>query len=238
MKYIRPYLIGTLTAALLIIFCACGSHTASMPAVSPAAPYTSTVSTPEPNPSPAVDLLILVNYRTPIAEDYTVELTKLDNGQSVATICYDALAEMLCDCSAAGYHPDVISGFRNIALQTQLYENKINRLMSSGIDRKEAEVFAATEVAFPGTSEHHTGLAVDIVDSGNYNLDESQEKTPTQQWLLQNSWRYGFILRYPKNKSESTGIIYEPWHYRYVGTDAAKIIYEENICLEEYLGHY
>ena len=92
-----------------------------------------------------------------------------------------------------------------------------------------------TVVALPGTSEHQTGLALDIVDAGYQELDEAQENTPVQQWLMRNSWRYGFILRYPTGKSNITGIIYEPWHYRYVGRDAARAIYESGLCLEEYL---
>jgi len=90
-------------------------------------------------------------------------------------------------------------------------------------------------VAVPGTSEHQLGLAVDLVDLDNQNLNESQEKTAVQKWLLENSWKYGFILRYPNDKRKLTGIIYEPWHYRYVGKDAAREIYETGVCLEEYL---
>ena len=90
-------------------------------------------------------------------------------------------------------------------------------------------------MAVPGTSEHQLGLAVDIVDRSNQNLDESQEDTAVQQWLMAHSWEYGFILRFPTGKSDITGIIYEPWHYRYVGRDAAKEIYDRGICLEEYL---
>ena len=90
-------------------------------------------------------------------------------------------------------------------------------------------------IAFPGTSEHHLGLALDIVDMTNQILSEEQEDTKVQKWLLENSWKYGFILRYPNNKSEVTGIIYEPWYYRYVGIKAAKEIHNLGICLEEYL---
>jgi D-alanyl-D-alanine carboxypeptidase len=74
------------------------------------------------------------------------------------------------------------------------------------------------------------------VDISNQILDESQEDTAVQQWLMTNSWQYGFVLRYPKGKSAYTGTIYEPWHYRYVGEEAAKAIYDANLCLEEYLG--
>ena len=90
-------------------------------------------------------------------------------------------------------------------------------------------------MAVPGTSEHQLGLALDIVDNKNWYLDESQAKMPTQIWLMENSWRYGWILRYPGEKSHLTGIIYEPWHYRYVGKTVAKEIHELGICLEEYL---
>ena len=87
----------------------------------------------------------------------------------------------------------------------------------------------------PGTSEHQLGLAVDIVDISNQHLDASQENTAVQKWLMEHSWEYGFILRYPNEKSEITGIIYEPWHYRYVGREDAEQIHTLGVCLEEYL---
>ena len=90
-------------------------------------------------------------------------------------------------------------------------------------------------MAVPGTSEHQTGLAVDIVDMNYQLLDEKQEDTAVQKWLIKNSYKYGFILRYPSDKSEITGINYEPWHYRYVGKDVAKEVYEQGVCFEEYL---
>ena len=107
--------------------------------------------------------------------------------------------------------------------------------MAQGLSQDDAETEAAKVVAVPGTSEHQLGLALDIVDLNNQNLDESQESTPVQKWLMEHSWEYGFILRYPNEKSEITGIIYEPWHYRYVGVDAASEIHKLGVCLEEYL---
>ena len=107
--------------------------------------------------------------------------------------------------------------------------------MGQGYSREAAEAEAGKVVAVPGTSEHQLGLALDIVDLNNQNLDTSQEDTPVQKWLIEHSWEYGFILRYPNDKSEITGIIYEPWHYRYVGRDAAREIHERGVCLEEYL---
>ena len=87
----------------------------------------------------------------------------------------------------------------------------------------------------PGTSEHHLGLAVDIIDTNLWALDERQADMPAQQWLMEHSWQYGFILRYPPEKTAVTGVIYEPWHYRYVGADLAAELYESGLTLEEYL---
>ena len=107
--------------------------------------------------------------------------------------------------------------------------------MQAGYSEEEARTETARNVAKPGTSEHQLGLAVDIVDKDYQVLDEAQEDTAVQKWLMENSWRYGFILRYPGDRSDITGIVYEPWHYRYVGRKAAEEIYREGIVLEEYL---
>ncbi|MBR2807404.1 MAG: M15 family metallopeptidase, partial [Oscillospiraceae bacterium] len=87
-----------------------------------------------------------------------------------------------------------------------------------------------------GTSEHQLGLALDIVDTNERQLNSTQANNATQQWMMENCWKYGFILRFPEDKEDITGIIYEPWHYRYVGKEAAKEITEQGVCLEEYLG--
>ena len=107
--------------------------------------------------------------------------------------------------------------------------------MDKGLSRAEAEIVAATISAFPGTSEHQLGLAVDLVDINYQLLNEQQENTAAQKWLMENSWRYGFILRYPNNKSAITGIEYEPWHYRYVGVELSTELYELGLTMEEYL---
>ena len=107
--------------------------------------------------------------------------------------------------------------------------------MASGASPAEAEAEAATVVLRPGTSEHHLGLAVDIIDTKLWALDERQAQMPAQRWLMENSWRYGFILRYPPEKTHITGIIYEPWHYRYVGTELAAELHGSGLTLEEYL---
>lgn len=110
-----------------------------------------------------------------------------------------------------------------------MLNNQLNGLIAQGYSEENARTEVGKVVAVPSTSEHQLRLAVDIVDI------ENQEKTAVQKWLMENSWRYGFILRYPDDKSDITGIIYEPWHYRYVGKEAAKEIYDLDVCLEEYL---
>lgn len=107
--------------------------------------------------------------------------------------------------------------------------------MAQGLSQTEAQKQAATEAAVPGTSEHQLGLAVDLVDASYQVLDEAQASTPAQQWLMAHCWEYGFILRYPAEKQDITGIIYEPWHYRYVGRDHAQAIRQSGQCLEEFL---
>ena len=207
---------------------------ASAPPVSPTLFPTPSVSQPITQTLSETPL-ILVNSRNPIPEDYAVAVRELPNQQKVAAVCYDDLIIMLSDCKAAGLNPEVCSGYRTLNDQSALFNNKVSRVMEQGYNRQAAELLASTEVAYPGTSEHHTGLAVDIVDKDYPVLDKTQEDRLTQQWLLENSWKYGFILRYPADKTSLTGIIYEPWHYRYVGREVAQEIHERGICLEEYL---
>ncbi len=182
------------------------------------------------------DLLTLVNPWNPLPEDWTTDLVTLSDGRRVDSRCYEAYVEMIDACKAAGYSPYLCSAYRTQETQQELYDNKVQRLISSGMGEEEAKTEAAKAVAIPGTSEHQLGLAVDIVDANMQELTAAQEDTETQKWLMANSWRYGFIHRYPNGKTDITGIIYEPWHYRYVGKDAAQDIFNRNITLEEYLG--
>lgn len=180
-------------------------------------------------------MLTLVNPWNPLPEDYACTLTSLSNGHSVDERCYPDLQAMLDACREAGLSPVICSSYRTREKQEKLFQNKVERLIAQGYSRENAKTEAAKTVALPGTSEHQLGLAVDIVDRSNQNLDRTQETTAVQQWLMAHSWEYGFILRYPDEKSETTGIIYEPWHYRYVGKEAAEEIYRQGVCLEEYL---
>ena len=193
---------------------------------------------PEPAKPSAADneLLTLVNPWNELPEDWQVDLVTLSNGLQIDRRCYDALQEMMDACREAGYEPLICSAYRTQETQQNLFNNKVAKLEAGGKSHDEAVQEAGTVVAVPGTSEHQLGLTVDVVDVNNQNLTEEQEKTPTQKWLMANSWRYGFIHRYPNGKSAVTGIIYEPWHYRYVGKDVAQEIFNRGITLEEYLG--
>lgn len=179
--------------------------------------------------------MTLVNRDNPVpADDSIPELVELRNNQSIDRRAYPALQRMMDDCRAAGLDPLICSSYRTEEFQTELFENKTAQYLAEGYGREEAETLASQWVARPGTSEHQLGLAVDIVDNGYQNLDEAQEQTAVQQWLLAHCAEYGFILRYPTDKADLTGVQYEPWHYRYVGS-AAETIMDRGLCLEEYL---
>ena len=179
--------------------------------------------------------LLLVNPWNKLPEGYDIELKKLSNGLQVDARVCDDLTAMLFDCRKAGLRPLVCSAYRTQEKQTKLYNNKIARLRAAGYSREAAIREAGRWVAVPGTSEHQTGLAVDLVASSYQILDQKQEQTAEQKWLMEHCWEYGFILRYPPDKSAVTGIGYEPWHYRYVGKETAKAMRDSGLCLEEYL---
>ena len=167
--------------------------------------------------------LLLVNEWNAMPDDFDIETAEVEGGYVVDERVADALKEMLSDCREAGYSPQIISSFRTRSTQQWLYDHTANK----------------SDTAIPGHSEHECGLAADIIDSSSAGwsdpLIEKQEDLPAQQWLMEHCQDYGFILRYPKDKEDVTGIIYEPWHYRYVGKEHAANIMSNGICLEEYL---
>lgn len=179
--------------------------------------------------------LFLVNPSNPFSEDHEVALVGVEEGHLADERCLEPLQRMLADCRNAGYSPSICSSYRTQQDQEELFLNKVQRLMAQGLSEEEAYQEAGVVVAVPGTSEHQLGLAFDIVDTFDQSLTDDQAYTPTQQWLMEHSWEYGFVLRYPANKTEVTGIIYEPWHYRYVGDQAAREMHESGLCLEEYV---
>lgn len=182
--------------------------------------------------------LILVNPWNPLPEDFSVSCVELRDGQAIDERCYPELQRMMDDCRKAGLSPYICSSYRTYEKQVRLFEENVAELIAQGYTEEEAREKTAQSVARPGTSEHQFGLAVDIVDVSYQVLDEKQEETQVQQWLMEHSWEYGFILRYPSDKSAITGITYEPWHYRYVGRETAEIIHEKGLCIEEYYEKY
>lgn len=173
--------------------------------------------------------LIIVNRWNELPEDYSVELTELSNGQRVDSRIYPYLQEMFDAARAEGIYPVVREGYRTEKEQQEILDDKIQTYINQGYSQSRAERTAKEWVALPGTSEHQLGIAVDI------NADKSMcSNEEVYAWLAENAYKYGFILRYPSGKQEITGTSYEPWHYRYVGEEAAREIYEQGICVEEY----
>ena len=174
--------------------------------------------------------LILVNRENYIPADYEVQLTELSNGKKVDSRIYPELQEMFNAARAQGYGLFVREGYRTQEEQQQLMDEKIEAYENEGKSKPEAKKLAEQWVAIPGTSEHQLGIAVDI------NADTSKSsRDDVYKWLEENAHRYGFIKRYPSNKTDITGVINEPWHYRYVGKEVASEIYSQGICLEEYI---
>ena len=174
--------------------------------------------------------LILVNRENYIPADYEVQLTELSNGKKVDSRIYPELQEMFDDARAQGYSLFVREGYRTQEEQQQLMDEKIEAYENEGKSKSEAKKLAEQWVAIPGTSEHQLGIAVDI------NADTTKSSSDdVYNWLAENAYTYGFIKRYPSNKTDITGVINEPWHYRYVGKETASKIYSQGICLEEYI---
>lgn len=206
---------------------------------------------PEPDPSPEPGntgltnpgsddwRTILVSAKYPLAEE--MEMERETVGWPVDARIAQPLKDFLAAAKADGYTLQVISGYRTFARSAVLLENEVQAQMKyNGYSREKAEQVAATRVAPPGTSEHNTGLAVDILSGDYYNhhsqIEESFEYDAEAAWMKAHCAEYGFILRYPKDKQDVTGIIFEPWHFRYVGVEIATYIMENGLTLEEYLG--
>lgn len=181
----------------------------------------------------------LVNVHNALTSDFDVTTRKVAGTDKLFDVrAADALEKMLSDAGKAGYPMYLVSTYRTIAYQKGLYDRKVKSYINAGYSKEAAEAEAAKWVAIPGTSEHNLGLSADIVSSTWYNnnndLTQEFENTEHFKWLIENSKKYGFILRYPKGKEAVTEIQYEPWHYRYVGEEVATYIMDNNLTLEEY----
>ena len=179
--------------------------------------------------------LILVNAQYPLPDTFSVDTERVQDGYRVDARISQNLKQMLTDAKKQGIDLMICSAYRSIEYQKNLFYQQVAKQKNAGKNQQQAKEIAATIVALPGTSEHHTGLAVDIATPTYPVLDEGFEKTAAFAWLNENAANYGFILRYPKDKQEVTKIIYEPWHYRYVGVETAEQIKSQGITLEEFV---
>ena len=175
--------------------------------------------------------LLLVNSTHPLADDYSVDLTELRNGQSVDTRILSDLQEMFDAARSEDIYPIVSDAYRTREDQQTLMDDVIQNYEDEGYSSEEASSKAEQVIAKPGTSEHETGLAIDIAGDDDYDQDTDS----VLEWMNSNAYKYGFILRYPSGKESVTGAEAENDHYRYVGKEAAKVIHDQGICLEEYL---
>jgi len=183
--------------------------------------------------------LRLINNDHPLGPDYSpADLQEVVPGHQVDGRILESAQRMINDALSEGLHLHVVSSYRTYTQQKELFINQMWNWNAQGFNIFDAYHEAARSVAIPGSSEHQSGLALDIIAPNFSFLDETLVDTPEIQWLKANAWQYGFILRYPADAVHITGIIFEPWHWRYVGAEAAREIHQRGITLEEFLGVY
>lgn len=171
----------------------------------------------------------LVNPWNEVPEDYNPNLVSIEDHKMDST-CINALKNLVNDARKAGLTCVLNSGYRNMDKQTYIWNWQYNDYISQGYSEDEAYRLTARRVAYPGTSEHHTGLAIDIV--------EIVKDGTLYEWFRQHAWEYGFTVRYKGEKESLTGIKDEPWHLRYVGNEVAQILQENDWCLEEFFNQF
>ena len=184
-------------------------------------------------------LMVLVNHTSKMPDDYTFDTKECGSATAVnktlQTVACDAFLEMQKAAAADGVTVWMQSGYRSVKYQTSLYERKTKYYLDKGCDNATAKEKAAAVVNPPGYSEHNCGLAADLNSPEHTGLDEGFEKTAAFRWLCEHAGDYGFILRYPKDAEDKTEIIYEPWHWRYVGVENAAKINASGLCFEDYI---
>lgn len=179
--------------------------------------------------------LVLVNKQHPVPDDYTFTLGTIKGSMKCDVRIIDDLMDMMQAAKADGVNLVICSPYRDYNRQTVLFNRKIDYYMEKGYSYLESYKLASMTVTVPGASEHQIGLALDIVSTSYSALEIGFGDTVAGQWLKEHCDEYGFILRYPQGKEYITGIQYEPWHFRYVGKEAATDIMERDITLEEFL---
>lgn len=177
--------------------------------------------------------LAIINTKYPLPDSYAPTLSNAINGSNIQldSRVSEHYAEMYAAAKLSGCVLTPYSGYHTYALQENTFNRKVNFYVNKGMSAEEANQKASAQVLPAGCSEHNAGLAMDIVSASSDFINTKEYK-----WLCENAYNYGFILRYPEDKTAITGMNFEPWHWRYVGTQAAKEMKEKNQCLEEYLG--
>lgn len=198
--------------------------------------------TPEPTPAPPeADVasweLRLVRSDTPLPSDYEPELMEIENGQYFDARAGMHLQKLISDARDAGYTVFVCSGYRSYDTQYYLYWNHVDDYMTQGMTQEEAEAATRVAVNYPGGSEHQLGLAADLLEFQGQDMEPYIGGSGLMLWLEEHCADYGFIIRYPEDKTDITGVEYEPWHLRYVGAIAGYIM-SHDLCLEEFLALY
>lgn len=243
-----------LLCAILILLGGCGRKAADLvPGQRPSSEATPSSQLPEslpavsssetqglsPSSKPAAEpddwRLVLVNFEHPVSEDWSVDLTMTRYGYEVDTRITGAVDELITAAANDGVSLIICYGYRTLEQSRQLFEKQINKQLSLGLSQEQAVIEARRWVAPPGTSEHHTGLALDIVTPSHQVLNHAFADTDAGRWMADHGWEYGFVVRFPKDKQDITGITYEPWHLRYVGKEHAASMHQNNECLEEYV---
>lgn len=183
--------------------------------------------------------VLLVNRWNPLPDDYEVSLVTTERNYQIDESILEAFTEMFEACRAAGLYPTISSAYRSKADQQRVWKNYVEIYMEQGFTEDQANAATAAFVAVPGASEHHLGLALDLVGMDYYepnNRNYANATANVHAWLREHCWEYGFIHRYQENKQSITGYIAEAWHFRYVGTEVSMAMKDSGLCLEEYLG--
>lgn len=243
-----------LFCAFLLILCGCSREASDLVSSSPPSSEVSEQVSSSDSPScalspePAVSSaeptvladpndwqLVLVNPQHPVPDDWSVDLAMTRYGYEVDSRITDAVDELMNAAADDGVTLLICYGYRTLEQSRQLFEKQVNKQLSYGLSQEAAVAEAKRWVAPPGTSDHHTGLALDIVTPSHQVLNHEFADTDAGIWLAAHGWEHGFVIRFPENKQDITGITYEPWHLRYVGNEHAAAMHENDECLEEYV---
>lgn len=195
------------------------------------------------DPNKNTDLLLLVNYKHTVSPQYTpkdsVEMAgNVRTSKKSIKLRYtasNAYRQMCSDMKKQGLSLNLISGYRDYNYQTGLYKRQLESVLRAGYKMPYAETKAAESVARPGSSEHQIGLAVDVGQGSS--LSGKFGQSPEGKWIAQNCYKYGFVVRYNESKKSITGVMFEPWHLRYVGKPHSNIMYNHSFCFEEYMDY-